>query len=284
MATDATGTPTTNYSIPTYNTAVDNPSGDGFNAAMVAIDTALDDVATAAVAAPSGIASGEGMIWNGSAWARSSVTRLATVRPQDLTQDAANPGDVMTWNGSIWAPAASAASGPEVLSSVTTPVQVINTATEGSLFTYSVPANTLNTTEIIHVKMIGDILFNGAGTETSSIKMKWGGTTIIDITSNIIGTNATRRLWFGDFFLAAAGSTSSQHLAYTINFTTATAAITTGIGQSGDGNAARWFQGQQASDPAKDATSSQTLDITYKWSAAHASCGFRMNAAWATLY
>lgn len=41
MAVDATGTPTTNYAIPTYNTAVDSPSGDGFNATMTAIDTAM---------------------------------------------------------------------------------------------------------------------------------------------------------------------------------------------------------------------------------------------------
>lgn len=41
MATDATGTPTSPDSIPTYNTSVDAPSGLGFNAAMAAIQTAL---------------------------------------------------------------------------------------------------------------------------------------------------------------------------------------------------------------------------------------------------
>ena len=41
MATDATGTPTTNYSIPKFNVNVDNPSGLGSNAQMDAIDTAL---------------------------------------------------------------------------------------------------------------------------------------------------------------------------------------------------------------------------------------------------
>lgn len=41
MATDATGTPTSPDSIPTYNTAVDSPSGDGFNATMAVIQTAL---------------------------------------------------------------------------------------------------------------------------------------------------------------------------------------------------------------------------------------------------
>jgi hypothetical protein len=41
MATDATGTPTTNYAIPKFNTAVDSPSGLGSNAQMDAIDTVL---------------------------------------------------------------------------------------------------------------------------------------------------------------------------------------------------------------------------------------------------
>jgi len=38
MATDATGTPTVNLSIPKYDTNVDAPSGLGFNAAMDVID------------------------------------------------------------------------------------------------------------------------------------------------------------------------------------------------------------------------------------------------------
>lgn len=41
MAVDATGTPTSPDSIPTYATSADAPSGKGFNAAMAAIQTAL---------------------------------------------------------------------------------------------------------------------------------------------------------------------------------------------------------------------------------------------------
>lgn len=44
MATDAMGTPTTNYSIPKFDTDTDSPSGLGSNAQMDAIDTALDTV------------------------------------------------------------------------------------------------------------------------------------------------------------------------------------------------------------------------------------------------
>lgn len=44
MATDATGTPTTNYSIPKFNVNNDAPSGLGGNAQMDAIDSAIKTV------------------------------------------------------------------------------------------------------------------------------------------------------------------------------------------------------------------------------------------------
>lgn len=109
MALGATGTPTTNYSIPKYATSADAPNGTGFNSAMDAIDTILKAQLDAKITAPSGIAAGEAPAWTGSAWGRSSVTRITTIRPQDLQQDAATSGQVLTWNGSIYAPATPAA-------------------------------------------------------------------------------------------------------------------------------------------------------------------------------
>lgn len=67
MPTDATGTPTTNLGIPKYDTSVDAPSGLGFNATMDFIDSILH---------PAGLASGETLVWNGTAFVRSSVTRI----------------------------------------------------------------------------------------------------------------------------------------------------------------------------------------------------------------
>lgn len=99
MAQDATGTPSAK-GIPKFNTAVDAPSGKGTNAIVDAIDTLLDSY----VLKPASIATGEVPVWNGSTFARSSVTRITTVRPQDLTQDGASSGQVLAWNGSIWAP------------------------------------------------------------------------------------------------------------------------------------------------------------------------------------
>jgi len=44
MATDATGTPTTNYGFPKVNTSVDAPSGLVVNELADAVDTALHTV------------------------------------------------------------------------------------------------------------------------------------------------------------------------------------------------------------------------------------------------
>lgn len=73
MAIDATGTPTS-LGIPKFNTAVDAPSGKGSNAQMDSIDTLL----VARIVKPAGILAGEGPVWDGAAFARSSVTKLAS--------------------------------------------------------------------------------------------------------------------------------------------------------------------------------------------------------------
>lgn len=52
MATDATGTATTNYAIPKFNTSIDAPSGLGSNAQMDAIDTTIKTVDNKVAAKP----------------------------------------------------------------------------------------------------------------------------------------------------------------------------------------------------------------------------------------
>jgi hypothetical protein len=102
LATDATGTPTS-LGIPKYNTAVDAPSGLGFNATMDALDTIL----VAMPQKPAGIVTGEAVIWNGSAWVRSSVTKLGLA---SIAQGGATTDQVIAWNGSTWAAADGGAS------------------------------------------------------------------------------------------------------------------------------------------------------------------------------
>lgn len=73
MPTDLTGTPTS-LGIGTYNVDVDAPSGLGFNAAMAQIDALIAE----RPATPAGIAAGEAMVWNGTAFVRSSQAGLVT--------------------------------------------------------------------------------------------------------------------------------------------------------------------------------------------------------------
>jgi hypothetical protein len=95
---DASGTPTSPDNIPTYNTAIDPPSGKGFNTAMAAIQVAL----SARPNAPAGIQTNEAMIWNGTTFVRSSVTGLAPSGilgyPNDASKGLAGDG---TWPGSL---------------------------------------------------------------------------------------------------------------------------------------------------------------------------------------
>lgn len=67
MAVDATGTPTA-LGIPKYNPDADAPTGNGFNAAMDAIDSIIT-----AKALPTGVTDGP-VVWNGSAWVSAKLT------------------------------------------------------------------------------------------------------------------------------------------------------------------------------------------------------------------
>lgn len=94
MAIDATGPPTA-LGIPKYNPNVDAPSGLGFNAAMDSIDALI----AARVPSPTGVASGEVPVWNGTAWVRSSVTRIG---PSSLGSGAPDAATFLRGDGA-WA-------------------------------------------------------------------------------------------------------------------------------------------------------------------------------------
>lgn len=88
MPTGATGTPTTNYSIPKYATSSDAPSGVGFNNAMDAIDLALLALDNAKIDAPASPSEGDALVYTSGAWAAGtasnpSVTPVQWLNPLD---------------------------------------------------------------------------------------------------------------------------------------------------------------------------------------------------------
>lgn len=90
MATGATGTPTTNYSIPKYSTSADAPSGVGFNNAMDAIDTVIKTLDDAKIDAPASPADGDALVydsgsgtWVAGTASNPSVTPIQLLNPLD---------------------------------------------------------------------------------------------------------------------------------------------------------------------------------------------------------
>lgn len=280
MATDATGTPTAK-GIPKFNTAVDAPTGKGANAQMDAIDTLLNSY----INLPAGIATGETMVWNGAALARSSVTRLTTVRPQDLGQDGATTGQPMVWDGSKWAP------GSLVLERRTASVDINTTITEKTLYDganasagitgWNIAGNVLGTDKMLRLSLAGDILHNNVNTDTATLKVVWGGTTLFQDSYNFNGfVNVSRVPFFISVYVANLGVTNSQHmwgwteLPALNNYV----APTTGIGDINNATFQPWHFGA-ASDPVKDTTAAQKLDVTITWSASSANNSWRRRYA-----
>lgn len=99
MATDATGTPSTNFSFPKYNVNVDPPSGLGFNAFVDDLDSKLN---SQFVHSADTQATNEVPVWNGSAWIYQKVTPSqmsgASARQFVGSDDSGNP----TWVTGGW--------------------------------------------------------------------------------------------------------------------------------------------------------------------------------------
>lgn len=126
----------------------------------------------------------------------------------------------------------------------TTPITVGATTNETTIFTFSVPANSLSTNNGIDIHLFGQ--FGASGGYTTVYNLKYGGTTIATITT-ASEMNHNKRL---DAQIFAAGATNSQQGQMTISGFT-----TTG---SNDPNQ-EWFNAGTATE---DSTGALTLTIT----------------------
>jgi len=93
------------------------------------------------------------------------------------------------------------------------------TATTGDILSYSVPANTLGTDQILEVEIVGDYLNNSGGAADLVWTATYGATTIASISSgSAVGSSASRRPVCFRLVLAANNATNAQrvwaHLIY----------------------------------------------------------------------
>lgn len=271
MALDATGAATSPDAIPTYNTAVDAPSGKGLNAIVAAIQTAL----SARVSAPAGIASGEAVIWNGTTWVRSSVTKLGV---GSVAPSGAN-GDVLTTVAGAAAWAAPTSTGLSVLDRVTTLVDVNTSIVETNLYNFAVPGNTLSTNKMLELVLLGNYLHNNANVDTATIRVKFGGTTFwSQVVQPGATINANRHPWELRLNVAELGTTNSQLIQGFLLMDPATSAAPT----AGIGNANVSPLGTPIgifTMGTIDTTASQNLTVTVQWSVSSANDSWQMRYA-----
>ena len=141
-----------------------------------------------------------------------------------------------------------------------TATTVTNTTTESSLWSFTLPANTLGTANGVHVKMFGTMVNNSGANRAYTISVKYGATTIFSDALANIGANAASRAWVIDLTLGAANATNSQTLIGTMSVSS-TASATTGTGDlnSADTITQRTFYGTSAEDSTADKTFNVTI-------------------------
>lgn len=172
-----------------------------------------------------------------------------------------------------------------VLDHKTATTTINNSASETTLYSFSVPGGTLSTNRVIHFSATGSVLQNSGSPQTYTIRAKYGATTFAGIAVlNIPSANATGPLNL-DCEVMATGATNSQaakcrlEVAYNSgNFN--------GSGTAGADMSATNITQVIVLVPsvhvsmAIDSTTAQTLVVTGQMSAANASMTITMNSAY----
>lgn len=132
-----------------------------------------------------------------------------------------------------------------------TTIDVLNTAVETSIYTFSIPGGTLSTGNAIHLYEEGQIANSSGGAKTITIRYKYGGITIL--TDSISIPNGVVTVpQFLDMHMFADAATNAQKGQF--------------FGIYNDNNLAELGADQGAA--AVDSTVAQTFDVTVQWSAA----------------
>lgn len=106
------------------------------------------------------------------------------------------------------APAAAAAAASRLIEAITTNVANLNTTTETDLLSVTIPANTLGTGNAVRVRLFFEYFSTNTGNGNSTLRYKYGGTTVITVTIIEDDTGSSKG-WI-DFVLKASGATNTQ--------------------------------------------------------------------------
>lgn len=148
-------------------------------------------------------------------------------------------------------------------------VTTASTSNEFDLINYSVVGNMLGANGVIRMTLSGYILQNQASATDFTLKIKFGTTTIYQETiGSSIAQHASNRPFILRMILGNANSTSSQTGSGLFNWQD-TGGATTGEGDLSD-DETQSAGNFRTTDPAKDTTSAQTLQVTMTMSVSDA--------------
>jgi hypothetical protein len=170
---------------------------------------------------------------------------------------------------------------PVILSRDVTVFDNVSSAAETTVYTFTVPANTLSTTRALDIRLWCDFLNNSGANRTLQIRLKYGATTWLDVTSSNIVTSATRYPIFAQAQLSAANATNAQYGAGQVIFGNTTGV--SGVGVGGQGNTSNdGFIGVHNA-LAEDSTTALALAVTFQNSFSAATVSSRCLAVQVTL-
>lgn len=149
-----------------------------------------------------------------------------------------------------------------------------------TFYTFSVPANVLDTQKMLRLRLFGDYLSNGGGVaSTLRVQVVFGGTTMYDETSTAMTVNASRKPFDFEFLLANQNATNVQVLGGTIGLGISGGA-TTGLGGMNTViTNATGFSTPVFGTAAVDTTANQTLTVSIQHSVNNASTSIRRQFA-----
>lgn len=223
-----------------------------------------------------GITTGEVPVWNGTAFARSSVTPMLAsgISGYPTDRGKALRGDG-TWQDS-----------PGVYARFATGVDTASTNTEQTLVSQLITGGHMGTNRLLRLTQIGDFLYNNNTADTLRLRVKFGGTTFFDdVTSGQLG--AGRLPWMLTVLIANLGANNSQMITVMLHSVlTGTGAPTAGIGDIqmlAGAIAARDIptggMGGISTLGTIATASDQTLAVTATWSASSANNSLRQRYA-----
>ncbi len=122
---------------------------------------------------------------------------------------------------------------------VYTATDVVNTVTATDLLggAATIPGAYMGTRGAVRGFMMGDYKNQVGSTESFTLELKFGGTTVWKDTSGNLASNASRHIWLCEFLIANLGAANSQFSAGVFVYSKAGGA-TTGVGDLAGGAAA----------------------------------------------